>query len=288
MQEHSFISQLKKSKQYNTPDPLRKFIYQKAVKYNMEYNSIFDGAIGSGQLLQYFYDNNKSLKIYGFDVNGEAVEAALKNFENANIKNESFFNCEAKENSFDLCISNYPFSLKPSILTEPQYKNILNDLTLSKFYKNKKITGNLDFLFITKMFLLSKRYSMFFCFAGIAYRTIEKSFREFLNDYVLEIGMLENSNFESTNIPILFLLLDKQKNKDTKAKRFYFDCKDNKLISSDESLLNPSYWELPQKENDTVTPKIDIEKLNQEIKEIRKRRMELEQEIDDLIANEFS
>ena len=55
------------------------------------------------------------------------------------------------ENQFDFCISNYPFSLKINELSEMEKSNILNDEVLNKFFKNNKLTGVCDFLFIIKI-----------------------------------------------------------------------------------------------------------------------------------------
>lgn len=241
--ETSFAQKQKANQEHITPAELRRFI---ADNLPLTPISVFDGAIGSGQMLQFM--NVK--KIMGVDVNIDSLDACKFNFQTAELINDCFFNAMSQfsENQFDLCVSNYPFSLKIKDLPEQSQRKILNDDLLNRFFDKNKLTGVCDFLFILKMFQFSKRYSIFFAFPGIAYRNAEKKYRDCLTPYVREIGIIENCNFATTTISVLFLLLDKQHTGDTKT--FRLDLKTNKKTER-LTTLNANNWELPAFENET-------------------------------------
>jgi hypothetical protein len=284
--EHDYLKEQKQNKEYITPVPLREFTYKKFTELNIKINTIFDGAIGSGQLLQYFYKNIKALKVYGNDINANSVNLACQNFNTKNIKVDNFFNTSEYINNseYDFCLSNYPFSLTVKDLEQKQIHNILTDKDINYFY-NGKITGNLDYLFIIKMFLYSKRYSLFLAYPGLTYRTNEKKFREYLNDYVVELGILENAGFDNTNISLLFLLLDKQKQKQEKANTFRYDFKENKYTIKEQKILNADNWELPAIKQEQE--KIDIIKLNKQIEIDQKKRIDNDNKRNRFLAETF-
>lgn len=237
--ETSFKQQQKKNQEHITPVELRRFVASKCPVEEIE--TIFDSSVGSGQLLQFI--NFKHLT--GIDINNDSLEYCKMNFQNSTLINDSFFSVinSFEENQFDFCISNYPFSLKTSELSEREMENILSDKLLSVYFKNGKLTGVCDFLFILKMFQMSKRYSMFIAFPGIGYRQNEKKYREYLTPFVKEIGLLENCNFETTSISVLYIVLDKQGADETLSFR-----KDFKSGEYEETKLklNADNWEVVQ------------------------------------------
>lgn len=237
--ETSFKQQQKKNQEHITPVELRRFVANKCPIEEIE--TIFDSSVGSGQLLQFI--NFKHLT--GIDINSNSLEHCKMNFQNSTLINDSFFSVmdSFKENQFDFCISNYPFSLKASELSEREMENILSDKLLSVYFKNGKLTGVCDFLFILKMFQMSKRYSMFIAFPGVGYRQNEKKYREYLTPFVKEIGLLENCNFETTSISVLYIVLDKQGVDETLSFR-----KDFKSGEYEETKLklNADNWEVVQ------------------------------------------
>ena len=100
------------------------------------------------------------------------------------------------------------------------------------------------------MFQMSKRYSMFIAFPGVGYRQQEKKYREYLTPFVKEIGLLENCNFETTSISVLYIVLDKQGTEETLSFRKDFksgEYRETKLK------LNADNWEVvqfPKSENE--------------------------------------
>lgn len=237
--ETSFKQQQRKSQEHITPIVLRKFIADRCPVKNIK--TIFDSSVGSGQLLQFL----KFEHLTGVDINGESLKCCKTNFPNSDLINNSFFSkmSNFKENQFDFCISNYPFSLKAGELSECDKLNILSDEKLNVFFEKGKLTGVCDFLFIIKMFQLSKRYSVFIAFPGIGYRRQELKYRKYLTPFIKEIGLLENCNFETTTINILYILADKQNA--SKTLSFRKDFKSGEYIES-KLVLNADTWEIVQ------------------------------------------
>ena len=84
----------KKLAEYITGIELRKYVARKVKQYlNIENPTVFDGAVGSGQLEQFV---NPAM-LYGVDVQESSVNSASKNFENTELEVKSFFEYE-KEN----------------------------------------------------------------------------------------------------------------------------------------------------------------------------------------------
>lgn len=245
--ETSLIEQQKKNQEHITPIELREFVSDRCpIK---EIKTIFDSSVGSGQLLQFIDFEH----LTGIDINNNSLEHCKMNFPNSTLMNNSFFTEMNKfsENQFDFCISNYPFNLKVNELSIFDKENILSDEILNTYFKKDKLTGVCDFLFIIKMFQMSKRYSMFIAFPGIGYRQQESKYREYLTPYVKEIGLLENCDFKTTSISVLYILLDKQKTGETLNFRKNF--KSGEYIE-DRKELTADNWEIlqfPKEENET-------------------------------------
>lgn len=247
----------KKAKQlaeFITPPILRKFISDKVKGENL---NILDVAIGSGQLL---FDLNKRIaSVVGYDVNKDALNACKQNFKDKATLFEQDFITADIENKQDICICNYPFSLKS---TKEQEDYILNHSFLKQFY-DKKVTGLLDFIFILKSFELVKE-GYYLCSTSIGYRTQEKKFRKYLidNKFIKEYGIINNCQFDHTSIPILYLHLSKEKTDNPKS--FLLDFKTNNLLE-DKANFDDYRFVFPIKptEKENINP-IDIKKLARE------------------------
>lgn len=201
MQELDSRKKAKAIAEFITPKPLRAFLADHIKGENLR---VLEPSIGSGQLL--FNSKDRIQSIVGYDVNGDVAPFLKENFGNVvEFHNESFISCDL-QGDYDVAISNYPFSLKPS---QEECAAILQDPFLSSFY-NGKVTGVLDFIFILKSFAHAKE-GLYFSSPGIGYRKQELNFRKYLvdNKFLKRFGILENCGFEFTSINVLFLQLSK-------------------------------------------------------------------------------
>lgn len=255
----------KKAKQlaeFITPPILRKFISEKVKGENL---NILDVSIGSGQLL--FDLNNRVSSIVGYDVNNESLNACKQNFKDKVILyNQDFISSEVTDKQ-DICICNYPFSLRA---TKEQEEYILKDGFLKQFY-DKKVSGLLDFVFILKSFKLVED-GYYLCFPGIGYRSQEEKFRKYLidNKFIKEYGMIKNCQFDHTSISILYLHLSKEKTDNPKS--FLLDFKTNELIEEkadfeDYIFVSP----IKETQRELINP-IEIEKLSRKQIEMNIRK----------------
>ena len=257
--------------EYITGQELRKYLAEKVKKYVGEDITVFDGAVGSGQLEQHI--NPKW--IYGVEIQENACNVFKENYPDSDISNVSFFNYESDVKA-DCIVMNYPFSLKFKELSEEEQKNIQKDFSFKK-------SGVVDDIFILKSLKYSKRFGFYICFPGIAYRKTEEQFRKILKNTVLELNIIENA-FEDTSIPVLFLIIDKEKT-EVKVHKEIYDCK-KKSIVHEEICENPEeIWQQPRKEE--KKEEINIEALEREIEISKKRRRKIEDEIDRFIAEEI-
>lgn len=245
----------KKAKQlaeFITPPILRKFISEKVKGENL---NILDVSIGSGQLL--FDLNNRVSSIVGYDVNNESLNACKQNFKDKVILyNQDFISSEVTDKQ-DICICNYPFSLRA---TKEQEEYILKDGFLKQFY-DKKVSGLLDFVFILKSFKLVED-GYYICFPGIGYRSQEEKFRKYLidNKFIKEYGMIKNCQFDHTSISILYLHLSKEKTDNPKS--FLLDFKTNELIEEKASFEDYIFVSpIKETQRELINP-IEIEKLS--------------------------
>lgn len=129
----------------------------------------------------------------------------------------------------------------------------------------------------------SKRFGFYICFPGIAYRKTEKDFRNYLKNTVKELNIIENA-FEDTSIPVLFLIIDKEKT-DVEVIKEIYDCKTKSTIHHEICKDVEDSWRIPVKEQEKE--EIDIEALEKEIAISKKRRRKLEDEIDRFIEEEI-
>ena len=229
--EHNNRKIANKYAEYITGNELRLYMKKKVEKYlGTNKISVFDGAIGSGQLEQYLNINF----VFGCDIQQNAVITAKENFKNSNIKNISFFNYK-EEILTDCVVMNPPFSLQFKDLSEKEKENIKLEFEWKK-------NGKLDDIFVLKSLKYTKRYAFYICFPGIAYRKTEQKLRELIGNRLLELNTIENA-FEDTNISVLFLVIDKTKTTNKISKELY-NCKTKEMLATEESILNNAFdWE---------------------------------------------
>lgn len=253
--------------EYITGKELRQYLADKVKKYCGDDITIFDGAIGSGQLEEFI----KPKFLYGVEIQEEAVKTCKENYPNSEIHHMSFFNYFSDLKA-DATIMNYPFSLKFKDLPDEDKENI------QKLYPWKK-SGLVDDIFILKGLDFTKRYGFFICFPGITYRKPEAKFREIVGKRLKEINVIHNA-FEDTGIAIVFLVIDKEKESEEVYKEIY-DCRVKKVLRTEICEDVEDKWHQLQiiKEPE----KIDISVLEKDLKATRTRINELAEEIDRIV-----
>lgn len=253
--EHNNREISKKLAEYITGTELRKYVARKVKQYlNIENPTVFDGAVGSGQLEQFV---NPSI-LYGVDVQENSINSAKQNFKNTELEVKSFFEYERENFEVDCVIMNPPFSLKFKDLTEQEQKNIQKQFTWKK-------SGVVDDIFVLKSLEYTKRYAFYILFPGVGYRTTEKMFRSIIGNKLVELNRIDNA-FTDTGISVLFIVVDKEKT-NNKVFREIYDCKLDKQILEDEWILENDYsWQQPQEEKEVEA--VDINALNTKASEL--------------------
>lgn len=235
--------------------------------------TVFDGAVGSGQLEEYI----KPKFLYGVEIQGESCRYCRENYPNSDIRNISFFNYNAYNPTIqaDCVVMNYPFSLKFNDLTQLEKENI------QKYFPWKK-SGVVDDIFILQSLKYTKRYAFYIGFPGITYRKTESKLRELIGNQLKELNYIQNA-FEDTSIEVIFMVIDKEKT-DTETFRELYDCKTDKQICKETVEVEDRWSRIVAPVEEEI---IDIEKLEKEIEENKKKRRKLEDELDDFIKNEI-
>lgn len=274
MIESNLRKEAKKFAEYITGQQLRKYLAYKVKKYlGDEPLTVFDGAVGSGQLEQHL---NVS-RLVGCDIQEQSVKACRQNYNNADITCESFFNFNPNITA-DCVVMNPPFSLKFKDIPDEEQENIQKDFDFKK-------GGVLDEIFLLKSLKYTKRYAFYIMFGGIAYRKQEQTMRDIIGTQLVEANIIKNA-FDDTAIDVLFIVLDKEK-KDNKYYSELYDCKaDKPLICSENFNFNKGdNWETAK----YVEPKeeIDIKQVNKEIIEIALRKIKTQIETEKLLCEEF-
>ena len=91
--EHNNREISKKLAEYITGTELRKYVAKKVKQYvNLENPTVFDGAVGSGQLEQFV---NPAI-LYGVDVQESSINSARQNFQSTELEVKSFLNMKEK------------------------------------------------------------------------------------------------------------------------------------------------------------------------------------------------
>lgn len=256
--EHNNRKIANKFAEYVTGEPLRKYVARKVKQYVGDNPTVFDGAVGSGQLEQFI----KPEKLFGCEIQEESCKACLKNFPTAEIANRSFFDYDNNILA-DCAVMNPPFSIAFKSLSDAEKQNIQNDFPWKK-------SGKVDDIFMLKAMKFSKRFGFFIMFPGIGYRKTEQKMRELVGNQLVELNVIQNA-FEDTGISILFIVMDKQKTSDT-CQRELYDCKTDKRLVSDEWQINSENWEQIQVEREREV--IDIDAVNKKLDDIAVKHLE--------------
>ena len=271
--EHNNREISKKLAEYITGIELRKYIARKVKQYlNIENPTVFDGAVGSGQLEQFI---NPTI-LYGVDVQESSINAAKENFKNTELEIQSFFEYSKENLVVDCVIMNPPFSLKFKDLSEAEQKNIQKDFHWKK-------SGCVDDIFVLKSLKYTKRFGFYILFPGVGYRKTEQQFRELIGNNLAELNRIDNA-FTDTTISVLFIVVDKEKN-NNKVFREIYDCKLDKQILTDEWILEDDYsWQQLQEEKEVE--EIDVNALNTHTSELWIKGVKSNLELDLFLVQE--
>ena len=247
--EHNNREISKKLAEYITGIELRKYVARKVKKYiNKENITVFDGAVGSGQLEQFV----KPGMLYGVDVQENSINSARQNFKNSDLETKSFFEYEKENLLVDCVIMNPPFSIKFKDLSEVEQRNIQKEFEWKK-------SGCVDDIFVLKSLKYTKRFGFCILFPGVGYRRTEETFRKIIGNNLAELNRIDNA-FTDTSISVLFIVIDKEKT-NNKVFREIYDCKLDKQILEDEWILEDDYsWQQLQEEREVE--EVDINTLN--------------------------
>lgn len=253
--EHNNREISKKLAEYITGIELRKYVARKVKKYiNKENITVFDGAVGSGQLEQFVEPG----MLYGVDVQENSINSARQNFKNSDLETKSFFEYEKENLLVDCVIMNPPFSIKFKDLSEQEQKNIQSEFEWKK-------SGCVDDIFVLKSLKYTKRFGFYILFPGVGYRKTEETFRKIIGNNLAELNRIDNA-FTDTSISVLFIVVDKNKTTE-KVYREIYDCKLDKQILEDEWILENDYsWQQLQEEKDVE--EVDINALNTHASEL--------------------
>lgn len=263
----------KKYAEYITGKELRQYAAEKIKKYVPGLKSIFDGAAGSGQLEEYV----KPEEFVAVEIQKSAANVLKENYINSRVHNKSFFQFD-EDVICDAVLMNPPFSMKLKEQDEEDIKAIQKEFPWKK-------SGVVDDIFLLKSLNFTKRYGFYIMFPGITYRRAELKMREVIGNSLLELNTIENA-FEDTSIPVIFIVIDKEKNTNTYHSELY-DCKTKTIKAEQEITLEEDFstWEratfIEEKE------KIDIVKLEAEIKRLHERNIARINELDRFIEEEL-
>lgn len=263
----------KKYAEYITGKELRQYAAEKIKKYVPDLKSIFDGAAGSGQLEEFV----KPEEFVAVEIQKSAADVLKENYINSRVYNKSFFQFD-EDVICDAVLMNPPFSMKLKEQDEEDIKAIQKEFPWKK-------SGVVDDIFLLKSLNFTKRYGFYIMFPGITYRRTELKMREVVGNSLLELNTIENA-FEDTSIPVIFIVIDKEKNTNTYHSELY-DCKTKTIKAEQEITLEKDLntWEratfIEEKE------KIDIVKLEAEIKRLHERNIARLNELDRFIEEEL-
>ena len=225
--EHNNREKAKKYAEYITGQELRQYLAQKVKAYCGNNPTVFDGAVGSGQLEQYI----EPKLLYGVEIQAESCEAVKQNYPTSMIFNQSFFEF-ANDVIADCVVMNPPFSMKFKELSEDEQQAIKAEFSWKK-------SGAVDDIFILKSLNYTSRYAFHICAGGLAYRNTEKKMRELIGNQLAELHTIQNA-FEDTQIDVLFLVIDKQKT-DNSYQSSIYDCKNKETLVSETKQLDDEY-----------------------------------------------
>lgn len=256
--------------EFITGQALRKYAAEKVLKYVPNLKTIFDGAAGSGQLEQHL----NAEKIIAVEIQKQAADTLLENFPNAEVHVMSFFLFD-KSKEYDASLINPPFSLKFKEQTKEEIEAIQSEFPWKK-------SGVLDDIFLLKSLNFTKRYGFYILFPGVAYRKSEKKMRELVGNRLLELNYIENG-FEDTTIPVVFIVIDKEKTENKYTSEIY-DCKTQKIKAKETFEIDFEHWEVSREIEEKE--EIDIKKLEAEIKANNRKLIKSIRALDKFIEEE--
>lgn len=242
--EHNNREIANKHAEYITGQALRQYLADKVKQYLGEPVTVFDGAVGSGQLEQFIQPSH----LYGVEIQAASVEACRENFPNSTISHQSFFTYESEVEA-DAVVMNPPFSLKFKDLPEEDKLQIQAEFPWKK-------SGVVDDIFLLKSLRFTKRYAFHIMFPGPAYRKTEKMMRELIGHRLVELNQITNA-FEDTGIAVMFLVIDKEKTS-PECKRELYDCKAKSQLVADTWVIDSEHWELPRVYEEEEVIDIDV------------------------------
>lgn len=243
MHEHNNRKLANQFAEYITGQELRKYTANKIHHYVGDHPTVFDGAIGSGQLEQFVSPSF----LTGVELQESACETFEMNhelFPNRSIHNMSFFNFK-DEVVADCVVMNPPFSIKLKDLSEEEQSNIQEEFPWKK-------SGVVDDVFVLKSLKHTSRYGFYILFPGVGYRKTETMFRTLIGNQLQELNVIRNA-FEDTSIDVLFLVIDKNKTSQ-QCKREIYDCKLKKVVVEDK-------WDILERW-ETITEEVKQEEID--------------------------
>ncbi|MBS4762128.1 N-6 DNA methylase [Carnobacteriaceae bacterium zg-ZUI252] len=257
--EHNNRLKANQFAEYITGEILRRYVADKVKRYVGEDVTVFDGAVGSGQLEQFV--NPKYL--YGVEIQDESCAACRENFPNSDIVNQSFFAYDGDVVA-DCVIMNPPFSLAFKDLSSNDKSQIQKEFSWKK-------SGKVDDIFLLKSLKHTSRFAFYIMFPGIAYRKTEMVMRQEIGTRLAELNIIRNA-FEDTAIDVLFLVIDKEKITRDVSKEIY-DCKLKKAVYVEkEDLPDDCSWVAPCEP--IVKEEIAIDTVNKELDDLSVKHLE--------------
>lgn len=257
--EHNNRKIADKLAEYITGESLRRYVADKVKTYVGDHPTIFDGAVGSGQLEQYIQPSY----LYGVEIQEASCKTCRENFPKSTISCQSFFTYD-DEIVADAVVMNPPFSLKFKDLPEEDRMQIQDEFPWKK-------SGVVDDIFLLKSLRFTKRFAFHIMFPGPSYRKTEQMMRELIGNQLVELNQINNA-FEDTQISVMFLVIDKEKT-DKTCKRELYDCKTGcQLLVDNQWTISGDFWELPRLQEEKEV--IDIDAVNSELDELALTHLE--------------
>lgn len=268
IKEHNNRKMANQFAEYITGEALRRYLADKVHQYAGDHPTVFDGAVGSGQLEQFVEPS----RLRGVDIQAAACEACRENYPGAEVTSDSFFTVDVGD-KFDCVIMNPPFSIKLKDLSDGEQDKI------KRLFPWKK-SGVVDDIFVLKSLQYSKRYGFYILFPGVTYRKSEEKFRTALGTWVAELNVIQNA-FEDTQIPVVFLVVDKEKT-DNKVKKEIYDCRAGKAIHKEVTEDADEAWAMPREP--VKEEQIDIIETTTTVQDLTVRNLDTKLGEDFLVA----
>lgn len=249
--EHNNRKKADKFAEFITGQGLRQYLADKVKQYVGDNPTVFDGAVGSGQLEQHL----NARHIIGVEIQEQACQAFVHNYPAATVHNKSFFEFDDNVEA-DCVVMNPPFSIRFKDLSEGERANIKAEF-------NWKKSGVVDDIFVLKSLKYAKRYAFYILFPGVAYRGTEKTFRELIGNQLAECNMIANA-FDDTPISVLFAVIDKQKN-DSQYQSEHLNLKTGETYKNSFSVDDDRWQTATIPTPDPFGADFDINELNQDL-----------------------